>query len=300
MDGEKKGRVRYDEGVINSAGTEIVLSLWEAPDPLAVVVFSPATMVHPLFYTPLLEGLAGTGFNVVGVHPVGHGKSPRDKKRYTLRDLVENSQDAVTFAIERYGLPVIAAGSSQGGVVTAALAATDGRLAAAFPHNMLLAELPDSIGISRFPRWMGGVYRPAQGLFRFFATLFPDLELPLGFYLDRKRISGDPAVWEKVENDELCLSRYSLHFLASLFTTVFPGISDGSIRCPVYVVADQGDRLFTAEYTRKVFDRLRAPYKEMVVFNFNDHMLMVTHPEEVCQRLGGKMREALERRGPVR
>jgi pimeloyl-ACP methyl ester carboxylesterase len=181
-------------------------------------------------------------------------------------------------------------------VVTAALAALDDRLAAAFPHNMLLAELPDSIGISRFPRWLGGVYRPAQGLFRFFAKVFPDLELPLGFYLDRKRISADPALWEKVESDELCLSRYSLHFLVSLFTTVFPGISDGSIRCPVYVVADQGDRLFTAEYTRKVFDRLRAPRKEMVVFNFNDHMLMVTHPDEVCRKLGGKMREALEKR----
>jgi hypothetical protein len=180
---------------------------------------------------------------------------------------VENGRDAVTFAAGRWGLPVIAFGSNQGGVVTAALAAEDGRLAAAFPHNILLAELPDSIGISRFPRRLAAVYRQGQGLFRFLAKIFPDWELPLGFYLDRRRISADLAVWEKVENDGLCLSRYSLHFLASLFTTVFPGICDGSIRCPVYVVADEGNRLFTAEYTRKVFGRLRAPYKEMVVFH---------------------------------
>jgi alpha-beta hydrolase superfamily lysophospholipase len=296
VDREKRKNVRYAETTIRSAGGEIVLSLWEAPEPLAVIVFSPATMVHPLFYAPLLEGFAGEGFTVTGVHPAGHGKSPRSTGRYTIQDLVQNSRDAVTFAIGRYGLPVIAAGSSQGGVVTAALAAGDDRLAAAFPHNMLLAELPDSLAISRFPRWLGGVYHPAQGLFRFFARVFPGLELPLGFYLDRRRISTDPAIWEKVEKDELCLSRYSLHFLASLFTTVFPGICDGSIRCPVYVVADQGDRLFTVEYTRKVFDRIRAPYKEMVVFNYNDHMLMVTHPEEVCRRLAGKMREALKKR----
>jgi pimeloyl-ACP methyl ester carboxylesterase len=296
MNQEKKGTNLYAETAIRSTGTNIMLSLWEAPDPLGVIVFSPATMVHPLFYASLLEGFAGEGFTVVGVHPVGHGKSPRNKKRYTVQDLVQNSRDAVTFAIERYGLPVIAIGSSQGGVVTAALAAEDDRLAAAFPHNMLLAELPDSIGVSRFPRWLGSVYRQGQGLFRFLAKVFPDLKLPLGFYLDRKRISTDLALWEKVENDEFCLSRYSLYFLASLFTTVFPGISDGSIRCPVYVVADEGDRLFTAEYTRKAFDRLQAPYKEMVVFHYNDHMLMVTHPDEVCRRLSEKMREALQKR----
>jgi alpha-beta hydrolase superfamily lysophospholipase len=292
---EEKREIRYTETSISSAGSEIVLSLWETPRPLGVIVFSPATMVHPLFYRSLLESFAGEGFNVTGVHPVGHGKSPRDKKRYTIKDLVQNSRDAVTFAIGRYGLPVIAAGSSQGGVVTAALAAEDERLAAAFPHNILLAELPDSVAVSRFPPWLRNVYHPAQGLFRFFAKLFPDLKLPLDFYLERNRISADPAFWEMVEADELCLSRYSLCFLTSLFTTVFPGITDGSIRCPVYVVADSGDRLFTADYTQKVFGRLRAPHKEMVSFNFNDHMMMVTHAREVGLRLAGKMREALKK-----
>jgi hypothetical protein len=59
-------------------------------------------------------------------------------------------------------------------------------------------------------------------------------------------------------------------------------------------VADSGDRLFTAAYTRKVFDRLQAPHKEMLVFDFNDHMLMVTHPQEVCEKLAAKMRDALQ------
>jgi hypothetical protein len=61
MDRERKGTVRYVEAAIRSAGTEIVFSLWEAPDPVGAVVFSPATMVHPLFYAPLLKGLAGEG-----------------------------------------------------------------------------------------------------------------------------------------------------------------------------------------------------------------------------------------------
>jgi hypothetical protein len=169
-------------------------------------------------------------------------------------------------------------GSSLGGSVAAAVAARDERIAAVLPHNIMLTELPESIGISRFPECLRHVYRPMQSVFRFFARLLPDLKLPLGFYLERKRISADPAFWDKVEQDELCLKRYPLCFLASLFTTQFPRLTDGSICCPLYVVADGGDRLFTEAYTRKVFD----------------HMLMVTHPQEVCEKLAAKMRDALQ------
>ncbi|MDR1158516.1 MAG: lysophospholipase [Oscillospiraceae bacterium] len=287
-------RTAYSEHAITSSGTRIVLSVWEPPAPEAAVVFIPATMVHPLYYEPLLRGFAERGFAIVGLHPVGHGKSPRDVKRYTLRDIVQNGRDAVTFALERFRLPVIAMGSSQGGIVAVALAAEDGRIAAAFPHNVLLSELPDSITVSRFPRWLGRVYRPIQGALKLLAKLLPDLELPLGFYLDRARIGTEPEVWEPFERDPLCLKRYSLHFLASLFTTRFPGLTDGSVRCPLYVVADSGDRLFTPEYTRKVFEQLRAPHKEMVTLHTGGHMLMVTHPQDVCDMLASKMREVLK------
>ncbi len=284
----------YNEVSIPSSGTEIVLSLWEADHAEGVIVFMPATMVHPLFYKDLLHCFAAEGFHVVGVHPVGHGKSPRNKDRFTINDLVQNGKDAVGFALERYGLPVIAMGSSQGGVVTAALASEEPRIAAAFPHNMMLAELPDSITISRFPKWLRHIYKPVQGFFKFCGKIIPDLKLPLGFYLERKRISRNPSLWEKVASDPLCLSLYPLCFLSSLFTTVFPGITDGSILCPVYVIADSGDALFTREYTYKVFDELKAPWKELVEFHFNDHMLMVNHPREVSRRVAGKMREALK------
>jgi alpha-beta hydrolase superfamily lysophospholipase len=294
---------KYAECEIPFAGTRIVLSVWEPAEPEATIIFIPATMTHPLFYEPLLRGFAERGFAVVGVHPIGHGKSPREVRRYTLRDIVENSRDAVTFALERYpSLSVIVFGSSQGGIVTAALAAEDRRVAAAFPHNMLLSELPESIGISRFPQWLRCIYRPTQGAVRLMARLrlLPNLSLPLGFYLNPERISEDAAIWENVKRDDLCLSRYSLHFLASLFTTRFPAITDGSLRCPVYVLADSGDKLFTAEYTRLVFERLRAPYKELVTFHTGGHMLMVTHPDEVCDKLAVKMREALQRQGDGR
>jgi alpha-beta hydrolase superfamily lysophospholipase len=71
----------YSEHTISSAGANIVLSVWEALDALVAIVFIPATMVHPLFYEPLLTQFAERGLTVVGMHPVGHGKSPRHPKR---------------------------------------------------------------------------------------------------------------------------------------------------------------------------------------------------------------------------
>ena len=282
----QKAEVEYSEHEINSGKTRIVLSLWQpAAKAKAALIFIPATMVHPLFYEELLSGFARNGLVVVGVHPVGHGKSPRDVKRYSIRDIVQNGRDAVSFALERFSLPLIVMGSSQGGIVAAAIAAEEKRLAAVFAHNVLLTELPDSIGVSRFPKCLRHVYQPVKVMFRFFAILFPDLALPLGFYLERKRISTNPAIWEMVNNDKLCLTRYSLYFLASLFTTRFPGLTDGSIRCPFYLISDCGDMLFTESYSKQVFGLIKAPHKEMITFHFNDHMLMVTHAKEVCMRI---------------
>jgi len=171
--------IQYSEHEIESTNTRIVLSIWEPEKPTLVIVFTPATMVHPLMYEPLLSGFAERGFAVVGVHPIGHGKSPRDVKRYTIKDIVQNGRDAITFALERYSLPVIVMGASQGGLVTAAIAAEDDRVTAAFPNNIILSELPDSAGISHFPKWMWCMNRPMKGFIKFLALLFPDYQVPV-------------------------------------------------------------------------------------------------------------------------
>jgi len=93
-------------------------------------------------------------------------------------------RNVVTFALERLSLPVIIMGASQGGLVTAAIAAADDRVAAAFP----------------------------------------DFQVPVRFYLKYKRVCPKREFWDKAQADELCLRQYSLHFLASLFTTRFSGL----------------------------------------------------------------------------
>lgn len=78
--------LNYFETFIPSTDTEICLSVYEVDRNKPVVVFLPGTMLGPLFYGEFLLKLAGKGFNVVGVHFISHGKSPRDKKLFSFED----------------------------------------------------------------------------------------------------------------------------------------------------------------------------------------------------------------------
>ena len=49
---------------------------------------------------------------------------------------------------------------------------------------------------------------------------------------------------------------------------------DGSLRCPVLVVAATGDPLFGLAYIRRVFDRIVAPSKQLLLFDVDRHLLL--------------------------
>ena len=287
--------VSYSEHSIASGSSKIVLSLWEPQKPEAAIVFIPATMLHSLCYEPLLRGFAERGYAVVGLHPIGHGKSPRVAMRYSLKDFIQNARDAVSFALNKFQLPVLAMGTSQGGIVAAGLAAEDDRLTAVFSNTIMLSELPDTILITRLPAPLRYIYNVWTQTLRFAAFLLPDLTVPINSYLDLTRLNMNDEYFRMIYNDPLCLKRYPLCFLSSLLNTRFPGITDGSIRCPVYVMADEGDMLFVKEYNLKVFELLRAPYKEMILFQTGGHMLMLTNQDEVCEKLSPKIYEAINR-----
>jgi pimeloyl-ACP methyl ester carboxylesterase len=142
----------YEEVMIESCGVPIALSIWKGDTGAPAIVFLPGTMTHPLFYEELLDGLSHAGFNVVGVHFQGHGKSPRVERLFSFNDLVQNGRDAVTYATRRFHSPILVLGSSLGGMVAMALAGMDERIAAVFAHNILLPQLAESLHVTRFPQ----------------------------------------------------------------------------------------------------------------------------------------------------
>jgi alpha-beta hydrolase superfamily lysophospholipase len=264
----------YREVVIGSAGAPIVLSVWNGWPGRPAVVFLPGTMTHPLFYEEFLDALNRAGITAVGVHPQGHGKSPRVRRPLTFPTLVTNARDAVAWTRREFpGRPVAVIGSSQGGVVAMALAGTGERLDAVLAHNVLDPALPSTVAITRFPEWLARVYPAVVAAFRAGGRLLPRLPVPFDAYLDMARVAQDPANAEYFYTDPLGLRAYPLEFMASLFAADLSGMTDGRIRCPVTVVAGRGDPLFPLTYTRQVYDRIVVPDKELLVVDSEVHLL---------------------------
>lgn len=263
----------YREITIQSNSVPIVLSIWQSDIGNPSIVFLPGTMSHPLMYQEFLEGLSNIGFHVIGLHYLSHGKSPKIKMNYTMEDLLCNVYDATTYGIETFGDNIAVMGSSQGGILAAMTAGRDTRLKAVFPHNIMLTTLKETMSLTKYPIWTHRFMGLIQWGFRIGGRLFPNHKVPADAYLDFDRVFHSEQAKNDCLNDPLLLPDYPLKFVASLFNADLACLENGSIRCPVVLITAKGDPLFSFDYTKKVFERINAPQKELVVLNLSRHMI---------------------------
>jgi pimeloyl-ACP methyl ester carboxylesterase len=104
------------------------------------------------------------------------------------------------------------------------------------------------------------------------------------------RVTRDPAYADFFWTDPLGLRSYPLGFLGSLVGADLSGMHDGSLRCPVLVVAGRGDPLFPLAYIRQVYDRIVAPAKELLVLDADVHLLFVEARDQTLPPLVERLR----------
>ncbi|MBN1691568.1 MAG: alpha/beta fold hydrolase [Dehalococcoidia bacterium] len=286
--------MNFRETLIDSTGTKICLSIWENSRNCPVVIFIPGTMVHPLFYEEFLVRLSQKGFTVLGVHPISHGKSPREKRLYSFDDLKQNVKDTITYAHDKYSTAVSLLGDSQGGILATAVAAEDDRLTAVFSHNIMIPQLPETIGLTRFPRFLRHMQKQALWLVKAGGKILPGLQLPYNFYLEPERVTSSPELQRKIDHDTLFLRTYPLYFLATLFNADMSGICDGSIKCPVIAIVSSGEPLFSFDYTKLVFAKIKAPVKEMLVFDLPCHLILNECVDVVLEPIANKIKQYMD------
>jgi alpha-beta hydrolase superfamily lysophospholipase len=285
------GYAGYHEVLVESAGTRIALSIYDAGKGAPCIVFLPGTMTHPLLYDDFLALLAGNGFTVAGVHFLSHGKSPREKKLYSFQDMLENVNDAISYCQANINSEIILMGSSQGGILSIAAACTDDRIKVVFPHNIMLPDLPGSIDITNFPHFLKPFSPMLKSIIKLAARIAPGWQVPVTFYLDFDRVSRSVEAQQLFYTDPIGLVSYPLHFLSSLFNADLNKIKDGSIKCPVVVIASKGDPLFPYSYCIEVFNLIAAPHKEMLTFDEPYHLIFNECPERVIGPIVEKLKE---------
>jgi len=193
---------------------------------------------------------------------------------YSFDDMLQNVSDAISFCREKYNDNIAVLGSSQGGILCIAAAGKDHRIKAVFPHNILLPALKNTIFITSFPGFFKHFYSLIPKVMKLGARLFPLKQIPVTFYLDTDRIFSSKESTDIFFHDPLNLNSYPLYFLSSLFSAKLDSITDGSIQCPVVVIASSGDRLFSFDYCQEVYNIVKAPFKEMLVFDEPHHFIL--------------------------
>ncbi len=283
----------YEEALIESAGSPIALSVWKSCPEDPVVVFIPGTKTHPLFYEDFLNHLALQKYNVIGMHLVGHGKSPRVKSLYSYKEMLQNGIDTIQYAVNRFNDNIFLIGSSLGGILAADLAGLDTRIKCIFPHNIMIPNLPETIKITRFKNIVKNkfIYKTVVSFVKAAALIFPKLQIPFSFYLEESHMESNKDIFDLFYADPIGLIDYPLFFIASLFNADLKNLYNGSIQCPVVTIVVKDDPIFPFDYNNMVFQLIRSPVKEMLIWEGNRHFIFNECAETAATKLASKIRE---------
>ncbi len=279
----------WEDRWIESDGVKLYTPVFPSGEGKPTVVFIPGTAVHSFFYAELLHGLWKAGLNVVSLDPRGQGFSGGDRGDYTIMEQVENARTVVDYARSRFKGPVFVMGSSQGGIESFYLAASDNNgIDGAICHNIADLPNPASLRLTRFgPRHkkVGAVpttsmvimSRVLIGMFAVIAKAFPGLKVPASLYLDLKkekmRVYG--SLWNFMREEPLSLESITLRAFYSIATTPLPRPVAG-IKTPVFVLHSSGDNVFPEDYIVDLYNRLTCD-KEMKIYPDLPHLITVEY-----------------------
>ncbi len=261
---------QFHTKIIRSQGLPIALSLLEANPKATSVLFYPGTVSSPLMYSLFLHELYALGVNVVGVHPLSHGLSPRIKKDFTLDDMLKNGKDAERFALEHFSGPLVVCGHSQGGILALAHALNNDNIKACFPISTLLPHKDNAASVTRFAfgiRHKQKILAALQNL----TKIFPQLPIPFLLYLDHKRILAHGYKMFNPEKNRRI--SYPLSHITSLFTMDLSQAEDARhLRCPFFLLTARNDMLFPLHLMQDVFSCIGAEQKKLIIIEGGGHL----------------------------
>jgi alpha-beta hydrolase superfamily lysophospholipase len=268
---------RFESASVVSDGLALHVDLIEVDGKRPTLVFMPGTNAYAMLYGDLLTALADRGYNIVGFDPRGHGRSEGARGSYTLGELVSDMHAVVSHARERFGDPIVAAGSSQGGITAFYLAAAGAPLAGIICHNAADLSDPDSARLTRFPR-LGRLLKPVLAPL---ARVFPELPVPMTAYLDLERepvrnlgSARDVLYW-----DPLLVPFVRLKTLASLGAEPLVRPVE-EIDVPVLLLQAEMDTIFPTDYIEKIHARLTCE-KSLKVYPGLPHYMIVDHVDRI-------------------
>ena len=268
---------RFESDSLVCDGLTLHLDIIEVDHHRPTLVFMPGTNAYAMLYGDFLTAVADRGYNIVGFDPRGHGRSQGARGSYTVSELVSDLGSVVEYSRERFGPPVVVAGSSQGGITAFYLAATGAPVAGVICHNAADLSDPDSVRLTRFPR-IGRLLKPVLPRL---ARIFPELPVPMTAYIDLEvepvRNMGsarDVLYW-----DPLLVPFVRLRTMASLGGEPLARPVE-EIEIPVMLLQAEMDTIFPVDYIERVHARLNCE-KSLKIYPGLPHYMIVDHVDRI-------------------
>ena len=236
--------LRRREGQINlSDRGERYAYAWLPPEPSRVLILVHGYAEHAGRYEEMAAHFAARGFAVHACDQAGHGRT-RGPRGHV--DRFERLLDDLATFVERVrsehpGLPVVLAGHSMGGLVTAATAAFRRPNVDRIVLSGALLELETTGSLDRRLRLLAA---------RTLSRVAPGIGLATG--LDAAGLSRDPEVVRRYLEDPLVEDRMSARFAAGLFETVarVRGAAD-QIEKPIFIQHGEADPICPVSGSRR-------------------------------------------------
>jgi len=245
------------------------------------IIFIPGTAIYSMPFIPFINRFRERGYNVIGMDPIGHGRSEGKRGDYTMQQLMENVEIVVAFAKQRFSSRVSLFGSSQGGMVAFYLAAKGIAIDSAICHCIADLGLADNVKLTRYPT----LFRMLKPLFITAADKLPSIPLPVKFYLDLKklRLKHLGSIEHFIDNDPYALHYISTKALASLSYFPLPCPVE-EIKTPVMAFMGAEDEVFPVSYVEKIFSKLRCK-KQLRIFEGMGHCCFSNYPDVIYPAL---------------
>jgi len=268
---------RFEADSATSDGLKIHLDVIEVDRDRPTVIFMPGTNAYALLYGEFLTALADKGYNIVGFDPRGHGRSGGARGSYTLPELVADMRSAVEYARARFGDPIVIAGSSQGGITAFYFAAEGYPIAGAICHNIADLSDPESVRLTRIPK-LGRLLKPFVTIF---ARIFPEIRVPMTFYLDLKAepVKNMGTAKDVLYQDPLTVPFIRLRGMSSLGSEKLPCPVE-EITTPVLVLHAGNDTIFPQDYIEYIYNRLTCK-KSLKIYPGLPHYIIVDYIDRI-------------------
>lgn len=204
-------RRREGQLVLSDGGGERYTYAWLPAQPTRALILVHGFAEHAGRYEAMAARFANRGFAVHAYDQAGHGRTPGPRGHV---DRFERLLDELAAFVERVrgehpGLPVVLAGHSMGGLVTAATAALRQPAVDRIVLSGALLDLEGNASADRTLRLWAA---------RLLSLVAPRLGLSTG--LDAAGLSRDPEVVQRYLADPLVKDRMTTRFASGLFETV--------------------------------------------------------------------------------